>query len=138
MPLEGHAKAFANGAQALAAGNTATFAPIRVPSPPQLDAGDLPTFSHVYLFAAVTTDGAVTDLTLTGDYAFTPTKNGTSNSATVVASGLTICVRQPAAPAARFGLTIVSAGGAGAHNLNVSWGAHAAPSFVELDTIGAG
>ncbi len=122
----------------MAAGGTATFAPISVPSPPQLDAGALPTFSHVQLFATVATDGAAADLTLTGDYAFTPTVNGTAGVFAVAANGLTICVRQPAAPAARLGLTIVSAGGAGNHNLNVSWGAHAAPSFVELDTTGAG
>lgn len=138
MPREGHAKAFANSVQFLTAGNTATFAPIRVPSPPQLDAGDMPTFSHVYLFATLTTDGAAAALTLTGDYAFTPTKNGTSASFTVPANGLTICVRQPAAPAARFGLTVVAAGGAGNHNLAVSWGAHAAPSYVDLDLTGAG
>jgi hypothetical protein len=137
VPLEGHPKAFANGAQFLLAGGTAVFAPIRVPSPPQLDDGALPTFSHVYLFATVTTDGVAADLTLTGNYPFTPTKNGTSAAFTVAANGLTICVRQPAAPGARLGLTIVSAGGVGNHNLNVSWGAHAAPSFVELDKIGA-
>ena len=136
MPLEGYAKAYSSGTATIVAGGTATFPPIRVPSPPQLDDGAAPSFAFVYLFAAVTTDGPPGDLTLTGQYAITPVKNSASAVFTVTANGLTICVRQPAAPAGRLGLTIVSAGAAG-HNLTVAWGAHAAPSYVDLDAAQA-
>jgi hypothetical protein len=112
------------------AGSTAAFTPIRVPSPPQLDEGDFPPFSFVNLYATVTTTGPIADLTLTGQYEFTPVKNGPGAIFTVAASGLAICVQQVAAPAARFGITVVGAGAA-AHVITVSWGAHAAPDFVE-------
>ena len=128
----GYAKAFANsvGNVLAVAGDTAVFAPIRVPSPPQLNDGDFPPFGFVHLFATVSTTGPIADLTLTGQYDFTPTKNGTSATFTVAGNGLTICAQQPAAPAARFGIT-VTGGGAAVHAITVSWGAHAPPDFVE-------
>jgi hypothetical protein len=128
----GYAKGFAQstGAIAAVAGSTAAFTPIRVPSPPQLDEGDFPPFSFVNLYATVTTTGPIADLTLTGQYEFTPVKNGPGAIFTVAASGLAICAQQVAAPAARFGITVVGAGAA-AHVITVSWGAHAAPDFVE-------
>ena len=128
---DGFRKSFATDTRAIAAGATATFGGISLPSTPALD--DLnahPQFDEIVIFIAVTTTGPIADMTLAAGYNIQPVKNGAAATFALTASGLSVVQAVPSAPGASLAFTVTS-GGAAAHVLNVSFGAHAPPGFVE-------
>ena len=128
---DGFRKAFATDTRAIAAGATAQFGGISLPSAPALDAlNDHPQFDEITIYIAVATTGPVADLTLAAGYRFQPVKNGAIATFGLTPSGLSVVQTVPSAPGASVAFSVTS-GGAAAHSLTVAFGAHAAPGCVE-------
>lgn len=127
----GYHKSFGTDTASILAGGAFTFSSITLPSTPALDSlGAAPLFDEITIYVTVETTGAVADLTLTAAYSFQPVKNGPRASFALTPSGICVIQTVPSAPGSSLSFTVTS-GGAGAHNLTVSYGAQAAPSYVE-------
>ena len=120
---DGFRKAFGTDTAAILAGGAQTFGSISLPSTPAL-------FDEITIYIAVTSSAAIADLTITAFYNFQPVKNGPAAAFALTASGVSLVQTVPAAPGASLVFTVTSAGAA-AHNLVVSYGAQASPSYVE-------
>ena len=128
---DGFRKAFGTDTAAILAGGAQTFGSISLPSTPAPDSlAAPPLFDEITIYIAVTSSAAIADLTITAFYNFQPVKNGPAAAFALTASGVSLVQTVPAAPGASLVFTVTSAGAA-AHNLVVSYGAQASPSYVE-------